>query len=179
MNPEKVNNLKENHFWRIRVSEKFEGDEDGDIQYGGKRFNIMGADYFMSDIIESLSELYAGAAGGIIRETGQEYGKELLEVIDDNEQDEMFGNFLALLQFLGYSTIELEDNRITVSSSPTAQQHFKSDHDGKKVCFFLTGILTGAHRDVYDSDESFVETQCKAEGAEKCVFQKKHEIQEE
>lgn len=172
-----MNDSRENYFWRIRVDKKLVGNEKGNIKIGQKRFNGMGAEYFMSEIIESLSDLYAGAAGGIIRETGVEYGRELLEVVDEGRGDKRFGNFLGFLQFLGYSTIEVEDNRITVSSSPTAEQHFKSDHDGKKVCFFLTGILTGAHRDVYDSDESFVETQCKAEGAEKCVFQKKQEIQ--
>lgn len=176
MNPEEVNNFKENHFWRIRVSEKFEGDEDGDIQYGGKRFNIMGADYFMSDIIESLSELYAGAAGGIIRETGQEYGKELLEVIDDNEQDEMFGNYLALLQFLGYSNIQVEEDKIIVESSPTAEEHLKADYEEKRACYFLTGMLSGAYQKIYSSEQQFTETRCKAAGDDRCVFEKTESI---
>jgi len=173
MDPEKVNNLKENHFWEMRVSEKFEGDEDGKIMYNGKRFNIMGADYFMSDIMESLSELYSGAAGGIVRETGQEYGKELLEVIEDKEEDKMFANFLAFLQFLGYSDITVEEEHITVKSSPTAEEHLKADYEQKKVCYFLTGILTGAYQRIYSSDAQYTETSCKAAGDEKCVFQRK------
>jgi len=178
MNPEKVNDLKENYFWEIRVSEKFEGDENGKINYEGKRFNIMGADYFMSDIMESLPELYSGAAGGIIRETGQEYGKELLEVIDEKEEDDMFANFLALLQFMGYSKITVEEEQIAVKSSPTAEEHLKADYEEKKVCYFLTGMLTGAYQRVYSSDRQFTETKCKAAGDEKCVFQKKENVSE-
>lgn len=178
MNPEEVNNFKENHFWRMRVSEKFEGDEKGDIRYGGKRFNIMGGDYFMSDIIESLSQLYAGAAGGIIRETGQEYGKELLEVIDENEEDEMFGNFLALLQFLGYSKINIDEDRIIVESSPTAEEHLKADYEEKKACYFLGGILSGAYQRIYSEERHFTETSCKAAGDDKCVFEKTENISE-
>lgn len=175
MNPEDVNEARENYFWRVRVSEKFEGDEDGKIEFEGKRFNLMGADYFMSEIIESLSELYAGAAGGIIRETGEEYGKELLEVIDDAEKaegDEKFGRFIGFLQFLGYSEITVEKDSIRVESSPTAEEHLKEDHEDKKVCFFLSGILSGGYQEVYSSEANFTEEKCKADGNEECVFVK-------
>lgn len=175
MNPEEVNEAKEKYFWRIRVSEKFEGDEDGKIEFEGKRYNLMGADYFMSEIIESLSKLYAGAAGGIIRETGEEYGRELLEVIDEAEGgsgDEKFGRFLGFLQFLGYSEITAEDKQIAVNSSPTAEEHLNADHEDKKVCFFLSGILSGGYQEVYSSKANFPEEKCKAEGDEECVFVK-------
>lgn len=179
MNPEEVNEARENFFWRIRISEKFEGDEDGKIRYAGKRFNLMGADYFMSEIIENLSELYAGAAGGIIRETGQEYGRELLETVEEGERDERFGNFLGFLQFLGYSEMTAEEGQIRVFSSPTAEEHLKTDHDDKKVCFFLSGILAGAYRDIYGEKVKFVEEECKAAGADECVFQKKQQTTSE
>lgn len=172
MNPETVNNQKGDFFWRLRVSENFEGDEDGDILYDHKRFNLMGGDYFMSEIIESLSEIYAGAAGGIIRETGMEYGKELLSLIEEGEGDEKFGNFLGFLQFLGYSKIEVREDSIEVESSPTAEEHSKTDHDQKKICYFLSGMLTGAYQRIYEEDDEFTETECIADGAEKCVFQK-------
>ena len=180
MNSEDVNEARKNYFWRIRVSEKFEGDEDGKIEFEGKRFNIMGADYFMSGIIESLSELYAGAAGGIIRETGEEYGQELLEIVDDAEKaegDERFGNFLGLLQFLGYSEITVEEDSIKVKSSPTAEEHLKTDNDRKKVCYFLAGILSGGYQEVYSSEANFSEEKCKADGDDECVFAKT-EVQE-
>lgn len=172
LNPEKVNDACENYFWRIRVGEKLEGDENGDINYSGKRFNLMGVDYFMAEIIESLSELYAGAAGGIIRETGHDYGRELLEAVGGAEEpDERFGNFLAFLQFLGYSEITAGDQKLLVSSSPTAEEHLKTDHDRKKVCFFLSGIFTGAYKDIYGEEVEVVEGKCKAEGAERCIFE--------
>lgn len=179
MNPEEVNEARENFFWRIRVGEKFEAEDSGDIKYKSKRFNLMGADYFMSEIIESLSDLYAGAAGGIIRETGQEYGRELLETVEDGEGDTRFGNFLAFLQFVGYSTMEAEKGEVHVKSSPTAEEHLKAGHDEKKVCFFLSGILAGAYRDIYDEEIEFVETECRAEGAEECVFEKKQQTTNE
>lgn len=175
MNPEDVNEACENYFWRVRVSENFEGDEKGKIEFEGKRFNLMGADYFMSGIIESLSELYAGAAGGIIRETGEEYGKEILEIVDDAEQaegDERFGNFLGILQFLGYSQITAEKDRIRVKSSPTAEEHSEADYEEKKVCFFLAGILSGGYQEVYSSEANFSEEKCKADGDDECVFVK-------
>lgn len=175
MNPEEVNEAKENYFWRIRVSEKFEGDEDGKIEFEGKRYSLMGADYFMSEIIESLSELYAGAAGGIIRETGEEYGRELLEVIDEAEggsENEKFGRFLGFLQFLGYSEITMEEGQIRVSSSPTAEEHVKTDHEDKKVCFFLSGMLSGAYKEVYSNKSHFPEEECRANGDEQCLFVK-------
>jgi predicted hydrocarbon binding protein len=170
LDPEEVNEACENFFWRLRVSEKFEGDEEGKIKYSGKRFNLMGADYFMSEIIENLSELYAGAAGGIVRETGQGYGRELLETVKEGQGDERFGYFLGLLQFLGYSKITAGEREITVSSSPTAEEHLKTDHQEKKVCFFLSGVLGGAYYDIYDEDVEVVEEECRADGAEKCRF---------
>jgi predicted hydrocarbon binding protein len=176
MDPEEINEACKNFFWRIRVSEKLEGDDDGKIRYGGKRFNLMGADYFMSEIIEDLSDLYAGAAGGIIRETGQEYGRELLETVDEGQGDERFGNFLAFLQFIGYSGITAEKERLRVYSSPTAEEHLKADYKDKKVCFFLSGILAGAYRDIYGEKVEFVEEQCKAEGADACVFTKQSSV---
>ncbi|MFB6114788.1 MAG: V4R domain-containing protein, partial [Candidatus Nanohalobium sp.] len=173
MNPEEVNNQKEDFFWRVRVSQNFEGDEDGRIEYRGKRFNVMGSDYFMSGIIESLSEIYAGASGGIIRETGIGYGKELLELIDEGEGDERFGNFLGFLQFLGYSEITVKEESIEVESSPTAEEHLKEDYEQKKTCYFLAGILTGAVQSIYNLDVNYVEEKCKADGDNECVFKRK------
>jgi hypothetical protein len=44
----------------------------------------------------------------------------------------MFGNFLALLQFLGYSKINVEEDKIIVESSPTAEEHLKADYEEKR-----------------------------------------------
>lgn len=175
MKPDKVNEFKENFFWQIRVSETFEGDENGRIEYKGKRFNIMGADYFMSGIIESLYDLYADASGGIIHETGEEYGKELLEIIDEEEEDKKFGGFLGFLKFMGYSDIEASKGGFKVSSSPTAEEHLKTDQDNKKTCYFLAGMLTGAVQRVYDVDVEYTEMKCKADGDDICLFEKKED----
>lgn len=176
MNPEEVNHYKQNFFWQTRVSQTFEGDENGSIEYDGKRFNIMGADYFMSGIIESLYDLYADASGGIIHDTGKEYGKELLEVIDAEEEDERFGQLLGLLQFMGYSKIEASEGGFEVNSSPTAEEHLKTDHDEKKTCYFLAGILTGAVQRVYDVNFEYTEMKCKADGDDICFFERKEDV---
>ncbi len=172
MDPETVNEVCEKYFWELRVGEDFHGDEDGKIRYSGKRFSMMGADYFMAEIIDSLEELYSGAAGGIIRETGTEYGRELLDAADEaKDEDTYFGRFLALLQFLGYSKIKVTDEQIRVEASPTAVEHRKMGKEERKTCFFLSGLLTGAFQDIYGSDQRLVEQRCRADGDEVCSFQ--------
>ncbi|MDY6778121.1 MAG: hypothetical protein SVU32_05610, partial [Candidatus Nanohaloarchaea archaeon] len=114
-------------FRRLRSEEDLGGDEQGRVSLMGERFNIMGADYFMASILEMLSELYGQGAGGILRETGESYGDDLLALCEhDGEGDafsQCFGQFLGALAFLGYSKPEVEEDGVRFPSSPTAEEY--------------------------------------------------------
>lgn len=154
-------------FRRFKEQEDYKGDENGRVDILGERFNIMGSEYFMSDILETLSELYGAGSGGILRNTGDGYGKDIVEMLDRPD----FGEFLGFLAALGYSLPRVEDESIVFPSSPTAVAHAKEeDYDEKNVCYFLAGMLTGAAQELVDNEIEFREESCRAEGAEECVF---------
>lgn len=171
LDPDTIKKAREDEFKHLKKTENMEGDSEGRVELAGERFNIMGADYFMAEIYESLSDLYGSGAGGILFNTGIEYGKDLLELVRDGDTpEESFGRFLGLLQFLGYSAPRIEDGRLVVPSSPTAESHLQTDNEKTKVCYFLAGILTGAAQETLDDGLSIRENYCKAEGDTKCIF---------
>lgn len=165
-----IQEFKEKEFHKLVEENKFEGDEEGNIELGPQRYNIMGADYFMAEMLEMMSEVMGTGATGIARRTGKSYGDDLKESLNFEEKGpEDFGRFLGLLKRLGYSDPQIEEDRIVFPSSPTAEEHIDSEHEEKKTCYFLSGILdSGA--ELLDSEENFTEVKCKAEGAENCVF---------
>lgn len=166
-----VRKFKEKEFQKLIEQNKFEGDEDGNIILEPQRYNIMGSDYFMSEMLEMMSDIMGTGATGIARRTGKTYGDDLKESLNfDEKGPEDFGRFLGLLKRLGYSDPQVEEDRIIFPSSPTAEEHLDSEHEQKKTCYFLSGILdSGA--ELLDSEENFTEIKCKAEGAENCVFE--------
>jgi predicted hydrocarbon binding protein len=171
LDPDTIKEAREDEFKRLTKNENMEGDLEGRVELAGERFNIMGSDYFMAEIYESLSDLYGSGAGGILFNTGIEYGNDLLKLIKNAESpQEHFGRFLGLLKFLGYSTPRIEDGRLVVPSSPTAESHLQTDHEKTKVCYFLAGILTGAAQETLDDAINIRENYCKAEGDTKCIF---------
>jgi predicted hydrocarbon binding protein len=167
---EKVEKHKRKQFNHLRENADFSGDENGDIELEPQRYNIMGSDYFMCEMLEMLQDIYGQGAGGIIRESGLSYGEDLKESLEFEENsDQDLGKFLGFLKFLGYSDLRVDGEKIVVASSPTAEEHRKTDHKPKKTCYFLEGVLTSAIR-LTEEEVQFRETECKAEGAEKCVF---------
>lgn len=168
---ESIRKFKEEEFQNLVEQNKFEGDEEGNIELGPQRYNIMGADYFMAEMLEMMSDVMGTGATGIARRTGKSYGDDLKESLGFNEKGpEDFGRFLGLLKRLGYSDPQIEEGRIIFPSSPTAEEHIDSEHEEKKTCYFLSGILdSGA--ELLETEENFTEVKCKADGAEHCVFE--------
>lgn len=163
--------VKERRFEALQQEQDFHGDENGDIILGPQRFNIMGAEYFMGEILSTLSDIYGQGAGGILRKTGNTYGHDLLEVLDtDQKPQQVIGDLFGLLAFLGYSDITVEDETtIIVSSSPTAVAYTRTNEEQRKTCYFLSGILEGAVQ-LIDEDYAIEETHCRADGDDHCRF---------
>jgi predicted hydrocarbon binding protein len=159
-------------FARFNRAEEIAGDDTGTIAIQGERFNIMGAEYFMADIFHTLTEVYGPGAGGILRETGETYGTDLLAFVSDHDDPQnLFGRFLGLLKFLGYSTPTVTGTSISFPSAPTAAAYRETDHDPRQTCYFLEGMLTGALNDLFDDDDLQVtEETCIADGDDVCRF---------
>lgn len=162
-----------------RISERFSmlknkhdvaADDKGNAMIGAHRFNIMGADYFMADMLHDLKEIYGDGAGAIMKSTGQSYGKNIQGVLDGaDDASEALGYDLGLLKYLGYSNISIEDDKIKVESSPTAESYKRKYDDQMKTCFFLSGVFQSLIQ-AHDEDASVQEAECLADGAEKCIF---------
>lgn len=166
-----IEEYKNKEFRKLKGENDFEGDEDGNIVLEPQRYNIMGADYFMSEMLEMLSDVMGTGATGIIRRTGESYGDDLKESLEFEEKGpEDFGRFLGLLKRLGYSDPEAEEDKIIIPSSPTAEEHLKTNHEDQKTCYFLAGILTSG-AELLDEDINFTEVKCRADGEDKCVFE--------
>lgn len=166
-----INTVKDRRFEVLRKEQDFHGDEDGEIILGPQRFNIMGSEYFMAEMLASLSEIYGEGAGGIIRKTGITYGDDLLEVLDtDQEPQQIIGDLFGLLKFLGYSDIHLDGDTIIVPSSPTAVAYRKHHDEQRKTCYFLSGILKAAIG-LLDEEGRVEETACIADGDDQCRFE--------
>lgn len=170
-NVDTIEEYKNKEFEKLLEENNFEGDEDGNIILEPQRYNIMGSDYFMSEMLEMLSGVMGTGATGIIRRTGISYGEDLKESLDFVHQGpEDFGRFLGLLKRLGYSDPKVEEDKIVIPSSPTAEEHLKTDHEEQKTCYFLAGILTSGG-ELLEEDVDFTEVKCRANGDEKCVFE--------
>ncbi|MDY6771095.1 MAG: V4R domain-containing protein [Candidatus Nanohaloarchaea archaeon] len=173
MEAETIEQYKDETFRNLKKNESMHGDENGNVTLKDSRFNIMGADYFMSDILHMLSQTYGSGAGGILRETGEDYGQDLLDIMNAGENfNEAFGTLLGLLKFLGYSDPQINDDKIVFPSSPTAVEHLKKDYEQKRTCYFLTGVLSGAAKQL-DEGIRFIEEECRANGDENCTFRVK------
>ncbi|MFQ3308468.1 MAG: putative hydrocarbon binding protein [Candidatus Nanohaloarchaea archaeon] len=168
---DKIREYRDKEFDKLKSQNNFEGDEDGEIRLEPQRYNIMGADYFMSEMLEMLSGVMGTGATGIIRSTGESYGDDLKESLEfKSKGSEDFGRFLGLLKRLGYSEPQINEGSIVVPSSPTAVEHRKTEYDEQKTCYFLAGILTSG-AELLDQDITFSEIECRANGDEKCVFE--------
>ncbi|MFB6203337.1 MAG: V4R domain-containing protein [Candidatus Nanohaloarchaea archaeon] len=169
-----VEHGRDSIFSDLRNTEDLEPDQEGNVTIGGPRFNIMGAEYFMAGTLEVLRETYGEGAGGIIKNSGRDYGEEIVDIVyTDRDPQRQFGYVLGFLKFLGYSHPEVEDGSISFSSSPTAEAHRKDYGEDGHVCYFLGGILTGAASKIFDEEVVFHETECIAEGDDSCVFEMK------
>lgn len=167
---EEINEKISERFSLLRKNHDVAADENGDAMIGAHRFNIMGADYFMADMLHDLKEIYGDGAGAIMKSTGQSYGENIHGVLDGaDEASESIGDDLGLLKYLGYSNISIEGDDITVESSPTAESYKRKYEDEVKTCFFLSGVFQSLIQE-HDEDASVQEVKCLADGAEKCIF---------
>lgn len=170
MDRETIREQRDATFDELRKTESMEGNEEGTVSMKGERFNIMGADYFMADILDMLSDTYGRGAGGILKETGVKYGKDLLDILEPSDDFEKgFGSLLGLLKFLGYSSPKIEGDKIIIPSSPTAVEYINKGYEQRRTCYFLTGILSGAAEKL-GHDGRFIEEQCRANGHDNCIF---------
>ncbi|MFB6208165.1 MAG: V4R domain-containing protein [Candidatus Nanohaloarchaea archaeon] len=162
---------KQKTFTELRDNEDLSGDENGRVDVLDHRFNIMGADYFMAEILEMLAEVYGEGAGGILNNTGRGYAEDLVDLLQvSQDSQQAFGQYLGMLKFLGYSDIHVEEDGIIVPSSPTAESHLEQDHEEKKTCYFLTGMFAGGLEYLFDEEVLVQEESCKAAGDSECVF---------
>lgn len=170
----KVGNARDEVFEELKTQNKLHADESGLVEIEGERYNIMGADYFMADIFKMLREEYEEETPSILQSAGLRYGKKLVNTFEDKSGQKQFGSFLGLLGFLGYSKPEIKEDKVVFPSSPTAEEYKKRNQDTQKTCYMLKGMLIGASMQL-ESITKFEETQCKADGDEKCVFKIKGE----
>lgn len=151
--------------------ERLEGDENGRAELLGERFNIMGADYFMSDIYSVLLDDFGEEAGGILQSTGIGYGEDLSNLVEpDEDWNVVFGRVLGLMKYLGYSAPSVEEDRVVLPASPTAEEWNRAGNGDRKVCHFVAGVLTGAASAAQDGILQFEEERCLADGDDECVF---------
>lgn len=169
---ETVEKARDNTFESLRKENKLHADDSRLVEIHGERYNIMGADYFMADIFKMLREEYKEETPSILQSAGLRYGKKLVDTFEDESGQKQFGNFLGLLGFLGYSTPEVEEDKVIFLSSPTAEEYNKKNSDNQKTCYMLKGMLMGASMQIGEVT-NFEETHCKANGDEKCVFEMK------
>ncbi|MFB6204603.1 MAG: V4R domain-containing protein [Candidatus Nanohaloarchaea archaeon] len=171
LEPELVEQEKQSAFTELRENEDLTGDFDGNVEVMDHRFNIMGSDYFMAEILEMLAEVYGEGAGGILNNTGRGYAEDLVDLLQvSQDPQQAFGQYLGLLKFLGYSDIMVEEDGLIVPSSPTAESHLQEDHEEKKTCYFLTGMFAGGLEYLFDEEVVVHEEKCKAAGDPECVF---------
>jgi len=167
---DEINNRISERFNMLNKNHDVAGDENGDAMIGAHRFNIMGADYFMADMLHDLKEIYGDGAGAIMKSTGQSYGKNIHGVLDGADNaSEALGYDLGLLKYLGYSNISIEDDKIIVASSPTAESYKRKYDEEVKTCFFLSGVFQSLIQ-AHNEDASVQEVKCLADRAEKCIF---------
>lgn len=164
----RVEQAKDTEFAARQEQDHVQGDENGNILIEDERFNIMGADYFMADTLHELHDIYGDGAGGILRNTGERYGKNLLTFVQDPDPQTQFGRFLGLLAFMGYSDPEVHEDHIIFPSSPTAVEYAKNDYEPLTACYVLSGMLSAAAESI--TDHQFVEEKCIANGDDHCCF---------
>ncbi len=170
LNTNGINDKIAERFSSLKKNHDVAADKNGDAMIGTHRFNIMGADYFMADMLHDLKEIYGDGAGAIMKSTGQSYGENIHGVLDGAENaSDSLGYDLGLLKYLGYSNITVENDEITVESSPTAESYKRKYDDQLKSCFFLSGVFQSLIQE-HDEDASVQEVKCLADGAEKCIF---------
>lgn len=164
---EKVNSVLDERFEQLKRNEDTVADKEGIVTIEGERYNIMGAEYFMARMLEMLEEIYGQGAGGIIQNAGEEYGKELSpDEVEDPQR--AFGRILGHLKFLGYGHIYVEDDQVVLEDSPTAENY---SGDSVRSCYFVSGVLTAATREIFEDDEVILdEEKCKTGESERCHF---------
>lgn len=171
INPQNVRDRIAQRFESLKQDHDVAADEKGNAYIGDHRFNIMGADYFMADILHNLMEIYGEGAGAILKNTGQKYGDRIHGVLDGaDDAEEELGYDLGLLKYLGYSEIDYREDTIEVSRSPTAVSYNRKHDKDTKTCYFLSGVFQSFLRNL-DSEIAVQEVKCRADGSETCIFE--------
>ncbi len=172
INEGKINKIKKSEFERL-CSLNAHGDENGNFTVNGKRIMLLGADYFMAQILKTLKEYTGPSAGAVLYNIGVEIGKEYFSehVKEDEDKETSLGKFLGFLMFSGYSEITISENKIFIASSPTAFMTKKLGLGAHKSCYYIAGVLAGFLSKLFGKHIDIREIKCLAEGNEKCEFE--------
>lgn len=171
INENKVEEIKKSEFQRLRSLNAY-GDENGNFVVNDKRLILLGADYFMAEILKILREYTGPSAGAVLYNIGVEIGKEYFaeHVKEGEEAESALGKFIGFLMFSGYSHISVSSNKIIISSSPTAVMTKRLNLGNHKSCYYIAGVLAGFLSKLFNKQIDVRESKCLAEGHEHCEF---------
>lgn len=172
INENKVDEIKKSEFQRLKSLNAY-GDENGNFVVNGKRLMLLGADYFMAEILKTLKEYTGPSAGAVLYNIGVEIGKEYFvgHVKEGEETESVLGKFLGFLMFSGYSEISISNNKVVIASSPTAVMTKRLNLGNHKSCYYIAGVLAGFLSKLFNKQIDVRETKCFAEGHEHCEFE--------
>ncbi len=168
----KVREFRNAEFKRL-IQLKAHGDSNGNFIVNGRRLILLGADYFMAEILNLLKK-YVGVSGGaVLYNIGIDAGKDYFKghYNADSSKEEALGKFFGFLMFSGYSKIWVDADKIVVSSAPTADMSIKLGYDGHKTCYYLAGMFAGFLSSLFGKQIDVRETKCMAEGNKHCEFE--------
>ena len=148
-----------------------------EIEIEGRRFNVMGAEYWCAGLLEKLEKIVGQGAAGILYRSGFEIGKEHFDFMDGSYEGsdyKLLGKYLGFLKFCGYGEISVDYRDdcmfLKVHDSPDAEEWMDMHDEERKVCHYLRGLFAGFLSSLKKVDVRVDETQCRAEGFENCLF---------
>lgn len=175
---QKIKETESKEFENLLEKIKIAGDRKGEIRIYGRRFNLMGAEYWTAGLYKVLEETVGKGSEGILYRSGFEVGKEhhkfIEEEFEDKNKAEKFGKYLGLLKFCGYGHIGVDhrDESLVIISkdSPDAEEWKRLYKKKMKVCHYLRGLFSGFLTSLFGKKINLIETKCQAEGADNCEF---------
>ncbi len=168
----KIEKIRDGEFKRL-VGLKAHGDTNGNFIVNGKRLVLMGADYFMAEVLKILKEYVGPTGGGILYNIGVEAGKEYFKAhhVEGESVEDTIGKFFGFLMYSGYSKITFDGEKIIVPSSPTADMWSKNIGEKTKTCYYLSGLFAGFLSELFKKQLDVREVKCMAAGHDRCEFE--------
>ncbi len=177
MEGKEISGLKEEEFRRLLREVKAGGDRNAEVLIYGRRFNLMGAEYWTAGFLYQLEEIIGEGAVGIIFNSGLQIGAIYYDIFTElgvKDNTELLGKFLGLLKFCGYGEIEVESSgdslSIILKNSPDAVEYKNAYKRKGKVCCYLRGIFSGFLSNCFARELTVEETKCIANGDPYCEF---------